>query len=83
MYALDAAVRSSPTPPHVMVARRTLISLFMRNAWITLFRWDADDVPSRRTHLIPVVISCGWIMSKVVLQPENTTLDGRSQRTQS
>lgn len=47
---------------------------FVRNTRRTLARLEAESEPSRRTHLIDLVQSWGWIMSNVLVQEENTTL---------
>ena len=57
MYALEAAVRSRPTPPHEMVARRTLIPELLLNTLSTLARAVVDRAPCNVTHLMDLVSS--------------------------
>ena len=74
MYARDAAVRSRPTPPHVIVARSTLISGLVRNTRRTLARLVADRDPSRRTHLTELAMSCGLMSLSDFVHDEKITL---------
>ena len=74
MYAREAAVKSRPTPPQVMVVSKTLMSGSEWNARRTLALLVEERDPSSLMFLMDLFLSCVPIISNVFVHEEKTTL---------